>query len=143
MILVDVNLLVYAWDSAAMDHVAARDWPDAQLSGGTRVGLPWESTLGFLRIVTNARIFAHPATIGHAWRQVQEWLNCDNVWIPAAGAQHNAVLSELLRNLGGGPNLIPDAHLAALAIEHGLTLYSSDGDFARFQNLRWSNPLKR
>jgi predicted nucleic acid-binding protein len=80
MILADVNLLVDAWESASPDHAPARDWLDAQLSGDTRVGLPWESTLGFLRIVTNPLIFA----IGHAWRQVQEWLNCDNVWNPAA-----------------------------------------------------------
>ncbi len=143
MILVDVNLLVYSWDSASPDHDAARIWLDAQLSGIARVGLPWESTLGFLRVVTNSRIFQRPATISRAWRQVGEWLSCNNVWIPQASPEHNAVLGGLLRGLGGGPNLIPDAHLAALAIEHGLTLCSSDGDFARFQGLRWSNPLKR
>ena len=105
--------------------------------------MPWESTLGFVRVVTNPRIFERPATITRAWRQVEAWLSCNNVWIPHASVEHNAVLGGLLRDLGGGPNLIPDAHLAALAIEHGLTLYSSDGDFARFQGLRWSNPLKR
>src|SRR5271165_2781022 len=142
MILIDVNLLVYAWDSTSPSHEAARTWIDAKLSEPGRVGLPWESTLGFLRVVTNPRIFKLPATIGRAWRQVEDWLNCENAWIPHAGAQHKVVLDGLLRNLGGGPNLIPDAHLAALAIEHGLTLCSSDGDFARFKGLRWLNPLK-
>ncbi|MGA2712893.1 MAG: TA system VapC family ribonuclease toxin [Bryobacteraceae bacterium] len=143
MILVDVNLLVYSWDSASPNHEAARSWLDAKLNETARVGLPWESTLGFVRVVTNPRIFERPATITRAWRQVEAWLSCNNVWIPHASVEHNAVLGGLLRDLGGGPNLIPDAHLAALAIEHGLTLYSSDGDFARFQGLRWSNPLKR
>jgi toxin-antitoxin system PIN domain toxin len=143
MILVDVNLLVYSWDSSSPSHEAARCWLDGKLNGTARVGLPWESTLGFLRVVTNPRIFERPATIGLAWRQVEEWLSCNNVWVPHAGVEHNVVLRGLLRDLGGGPNLIPDAHLAALAIEHGLTLYSSDGDFARFQGLQWSNPLKR
>lgn len=143
MILVDVNLLVYAWDSRSPNHESARTWLDAKLSASARVGLPWESILGFLRVVTNPRIFERPATIGRAWRQVEEWLSCNNVWIPHAGVEHEAVLAKLIHNLGGGSNLIPDAHLAALAIEHGLTLYSSDGDFARFQGLRWSNPLIR
>jgi predicted nucleic acid-binding protein len=72
---------------------------------------------------------------------VDEWLSCRNVWIPHAGDEHEVVLAGLLRNLGGGSTLIPDAHLAALAIEHGLILCSSDGDFARFAGLRWMNPL--
>ena len=142
MILIDVNLLVYAWDQGSPYHEVARSWLDQRLCETTRVGLPWQSTLGFLRVVTNSRIFAHPATIGQAWQQVEEWLSPGNVWIPQAGNGHSMVLGQLLRNLGGGSNLIPDAHLAALAMEHGLTLCSSDGDFARFQGLRWMNPLK-
>jgi toxin-antitoxin system PIN domain toxin len=140
--LVDVNLLVYSWDSGSPRHQAARNWLDSKLSEPARVALPWESTLGFLRVVTNPRIFERPETIARAWRQVEEWLNCSNVWIPRASADHNVVLGELLRHLGGGSTLIPDAHLAALAIEHGLILCSSDGDFARFSGLRWINPLK-
>jgi len=141
VILVDVNLLVYAWDAGAARHEEARAWLDARLSETARVALPWESTLGFLRVVTNPRIYSQPATIGRAWRQITEWLGCGNVWIPHAGAEHDAVLGELVRNLGGGSKLIPDAHLAALAIEHGLVLCSTDGDFGRFSGLRWVNPL--
>jgi toxin-antitoxin system PIN domain toxin len=111
------------------------------LNETARVGLPWESLLGFLRIVTNPRIFERPQTVTRAWQQVQEWLDCGNVWIPQPGEDHRDILSGLLAHLGGGVKLIPDAHLAALAMEHGLTLCSSDGDFARFQGLRWSNPL--
>jgi toxin-antitoxin system PIN domain toxin len=142
MILVDVNVLVYAWDAGSPNHEAARTWLDARLSETARVALPWESTLGFLRVVTNPRIYAQPATRGRAWQQVREWLACENVWIPAASVEHAVVLGELLRNLGGGSKLIPDAHLAALAIEHGLLLCSTDGDFARFAGLRWINPVE-
>jgi uncharacterized protein len=142
VILVDVNLLVYAWDPGSPDHEAARRWLDGKLSETARVALPWESTLGFLRVVTNPRIYSHPATIGRAWQQVEEWLSCSNVWIPQAGSEHGLVLGGLLRNLGGGSKLIPDAHVAALAIEYGLILCSSDGDFARFSGLRWLNPLQ-
>jgi uncharacterized protein len=142
VILVDVNLLVYAWDKGSPHHESARDWLDAKLSEAARVALPWESTLGFLRVVTNPRIYERPATTARAWRQVTEWLKCGNVWVPHAGDEHDVVLGGLLRNLGGGSKLIPDAHLAALAIEHGLLLCSSDGDFARFHGLRWLNPLQ-
>jgi len=142
MILVDVNILVYAWDAGSPNHKAAQQWLDARLSETARVALPWESTLGFLRVVTNPRIYERPATIARAWRQVEDWLGCSNVWIPQAGAGHAAALGGLLRHLGGGAKLIPDAHLAALAIEHGLILCSSDGDFARFSGLRWENPIR-
>ena len=142
LILIDVNLLVYSWDLLSPRHQAARTWLDARLNESTRVALPWQSTLGFLRIVTSPRIFTRPATLDQAWKQLDAWLQCKNVWIPHAGPEHASVLEGLLRNLGGGPNLIPDAHLAALTIEHGLTLCSTDGDFARFEGLRWLNPLK-
>jgi toxin-antitoxin system PIN domain toxin len=142
VILVDVNLLVYAWDSRAPQHEAARGWLDARLSESTRVAIPWESALGFLRVVTNPRIYQHPASVDRAWMQVTEWLDCENVWIPQAGDDHASVLGGLLRDLGGGAKLVPDAHLAALAIEHGLTLCSTDGDFARFPRLRWTNPVR-
>ena len=141
LILVDVNLLVYACDSKSPHHESARDWLDRKLSEPARVGLPWESLLGFLRLVTNPRIYERPQTVARAWQQVEDWLGCESVWIPQAGDDHRAILGRLLENLGGGAKLIPDAHLAALAIEHGLTLCSSDGDFARFSELKWLNPL--
>ena len=141
MILVDVNLLVYAWDRGAPLHGAAVRWLDGKLSESARVGLPWECLLGFMRVVTNPRIYERPARVSVAWGQVEHWLGARNVWVPLPGNRHQEILGRLLIRLGGGAKLIPDAHLAALAIEHGLDLCSTDGDFARFDGLRWVNPL--
>jgi uncharacterized protein len=105
------------------------------------VGLPWPSLLGFLRLVTNPRIFQRPETIERAWKQVESWLGCDSAWIPQPTDRHREILGPLLAHIAGRANLVPDAHLAALAIEHGLQLCSTDGDFARFPELRWQNPL--
>lgn len=141
MILVDANLLVYAHVSSMAQHRKARDWLDTQLNGSTAVGLPWPSLLAFLRLVTNPRIFACAESIADAWHQVEQWLSCPPVWIPQPMERHASVLGEFLVTGGAHANLVPDAHLAALAIEHGLTLCSADGDFARFPRLRWQNPL--
>jgi predicted nucleic acid-binding protein len=88
-------------------------------------------------------VYERPAPIDRAWGQVEAWLACPPVWIPQAGEHHPQLLGNLLKGLGGGANLITDAHLAGLAIEHGLTLFSTDGDFARFPGLKWENPLPR
>jgi len=141
VILVDVNLLVYAYAERFTQHEAARTWLDTMLSGSAPVGLPWHSLLGFTRIVTNPRILPAPQTVSAAWTQVGNWLDCDTVWIPEPTSRHRDVLGGLLRESGITAKLVPDAHLAALAIEHGLTLCSADGDFARFAGLRWINPL--
>ncbi len=141
MILVDANLLVYAHVSSFAQHERAREWLDSQLNGATQVGLPWPSLLAFLRLVTNPRIFEKPERTEDAWTQVQEWLRQDNVWVPQATERHAEVLGPLLATAGVQGNLVPDADLAALAIEHGLTLCSTDGDFGRFSTLRWLNPL--
>jgi hypothetical protein len=141
MILLDANLLVYAHLASFQQHEAARPWLDAQLNGNSPVGLPWNSLLTFLRLVTNPRLFERPETILDAWKQVEDWLDCETVWIPEPTERHREVLGSLLGGSGIQANLVPDAHLAALAIEHGLTVCSSDGDFGRFKNLRWQNPL--
>lgn len=141
MILVDANLLVYAFAKDLPQHERARAWLDDQLNGSARVGMPWESLLAFVRLVSNPRIFERPATVTRAWQQVLEWLTVEPTWIPQATGTHAKVLTELLGEIGGRANLVPDAHLAALAIEHGLTVCSSDGDFARFSGIRWINPL--
>lgn len=143
MILVDANLLVYAHVTSVPQHRAARAWLDGRLNGSAPVGLPWPSLLAFLRLVTNPRIFERPATWSDAWRQVGEWLDCASVWIPQPAEQHREILGSLLSGQAVRANLVPDAHLAALAIEHGLILCSTDGDFARFPGLRWQNPLQR
>ncbi|HZP75213.1 MAG TPA: type II toxin-antitoxin system VapC family toxin [Pseudolabrys sp.] len=141
MILVDVNLLIYATNTDASQHVAARQWLDEKLAGPPRVGIPWPSVVGFLRITTNPRAFARPLTMVTAWKQVEDWLRCETVWTPHPTERHSQVFANLLGQPGVQGNLVSDAHLAALAIEHGLTLCSTDGDFARFRDLKWLDPL--
>lgn len=141
MILVDANLLVYARVSSMPQHAAARVWLQERLNGSAPVGLPWSSLLSFVRLVTNPRVFERPERVPDAWHQVEEWLDCACVCVPVPTDRHREVLGGLLRDAAMRANLVPDAHLAALAIEHGLTLCSSDGDFARFPGLRWENPL--
>ena len=143
MILVDANILIYSHVQSFSQHKAARDWLDHQLNGSTRVGLPWASLLAFLRLVTNPRVFERPEPMTNAWRQVRSWLACETVWIPQPTERHADILDELLALSGVNANLVPDAHLASLALEHGLTLCSSDGDFGRFQALRWLNPVAK
>lgn len=143
MILIDINMLVYASIPAFEQHQAARPWLDDQLSGAAPVGLPWASLLGYLRLVTNPRIVRPPVPMVTAWERVSAWLSADPVWMPAPTERHADVLGKLLVAPGVHGNLVPDAHLAALAIEHGLTLCSTDGDFARFPGLRWLNPIAR
>jgi toxin-antitoxin system PIN domain toxin len=141
MILVDANLLVYAYARDMPEHEAARAWLDDRLNRGDRVGLPWESLVAFVRLVTNPRVFERPATVAAAWGQVREWLDLPAVWIPQPTPQHCDILGRLLGQAPRGGGLVPDAHLAAIAIGHGLELCSTDGDFGRFGELRWRNPL--
>jgi len=142
VILVDANLLVYAHVISFPQHEKARKWLDDRLNGTVPVGLPWPSVLTFVRLITNPRIFERPEPIAEAWKQVEEWLDCPPVWIPQPTERHREILGLLLINHVLRANLLPDAHLAALAIEHGLILCSSDDDFGRFPNLRWENPLR-
>ena len=140
MILVDANLLVYAQSRSFPQHEPAREWLDGRLNGPAPIGLPWPSLLAFVRIISNPRVVDRPRSLPEAWRQVEAWLDCSPAWIPLPTEHHRETLGELLRVVPRG-NLVPDAHLAALAVEHGLTLCSTDGDFARFPGLRWENPL--
>jgi toxin-antitoxin system PIN domain toxin len=141
VILVDVNILVYATFTNVNQHEPARTWLEAQLNGSIRVGLPWAVLLGYLRISTNPRAYSGWIQMSDAWKQVESWLACEPVWIPQPTERHTEVLAELLAQHGMYGNLVSDAHLAALAIEHGLTLCSSDRDFTRFRNLKWLDPL--
>lgn len=143
MILIDANILVYAHVTSFSHHERARIWLDAQLNGTVSVGLSWASILAFVRLVTNPRIFEQPETIERAWKQVEDWLNCPIVWLPQPTERHREILGTLLINQNLRGNLVPDAHLAALAIEHGLILCSTDGDFGRFPGLRWENPIRK
>lgn len=143
MILLDANLLVYAHVTSLTQHHAARSWLDSRLNGPTPVGLPWPTLLSFVRLVSNPRIFEHAQPISKAWKQVDDWLTCPVAWIPQPTERHREILGSFLTDTLGRSNLVPDAHLAALAIEHGLTLCSTDRDFTRFPNLRWEDPLQQ
>ncbi len=141
MILVDANLLIYAFTPSAPEHVAARTWLDQALTGRSRVGIPWESLVAFLRVVTHPRLLAQPVRSTTAWRQVEEWLSSPVTWIPLPTDRHVETLGTLLALTGvTGPH-VHDAQLAALALQHGLLLCSTDRDFARYPALRWENPL--
>ncbi len=141
MILVDANLLLYAHNTSAPEHAAARAWFERALSGPHRIGVPWPSILAFVRLASNPLVFRQPITPPAAWQVVKEWLQQENVWIPTPGPTHAEIFESLLADRRVTSRLVPDAHLAALAVEHGLTLCSTDGDFARFAGLRWENPL--
>jgi toxin-antitoxin system PIN domain toxin len=139
--LIDADLLLYSVDSLSPEHDRATAWLTEQLNGDRRVGIPWESLTAFIRIGTNPRATTRPLQPAEAWRFVEAWLAAAPVWIPLPTESHADVLGDLIRTHRVGGNLIPDAHLAALAIEHGLELCSTDTDFARFPEVRWRNPL--
>jgi hypothetical protein len=137
----DVNLFLYAYDSRSPRHDAAREWIEQTFSGAETVGLSWIVLLAFIRLSTRPAIVEQPLSANDAIALVQSWLDqpCATVINPTE--RHATVLRELLLPLGTAGNLTTDAHLAALAIEHGAQLCSSDTDFARFAGLRWSDPL--
>ena len=141
MILVDANILLYAEDSLQSHHRQARAWWDDQLSGTGVVCLCWTVLSAFIRIGTNPRVFEHPLSLEQALARVQSWLDqpCTRVVRPTE--RHWTVFKQVLTDGQAVANLVTDAHLAALAIEHGCELASTDSDFARFPKLKWRNPL--
>ena len=141
MILVDASILIYAKVLEFPQHAVALDWLTARFNGHHRVGLPWPSLLAFVRLVTNPRVFAKPMSSADAWAQVAEWLALDKVWIPSPTIRHVEILGGLITAVNATGNLVPDAHLATLSVEHGLVVCSSDSDFARFPGVKWENPL--
>jgi uncharacterized protein len=141
MILPDINLLVHAHNSDSPKHEAARDWWNAQLAGSTGVGLAWVVILGFVRITTHLGILQNPWRPEAALERVEEWLALPQIFIPLPSDRHFVLLKSLLLHVGTAGNLTTDAHLAALAIERGFVLQSTDTDFARFPGLKWVNPL--
>ena len=142
MILIDANLLLYAHNTSAPEHATARAWFERTLSGSDRIGVPWPSILAFVRLASNPVVFREPVTPAAAWQVVRHWLHQENVWIPTPGTTHAGIFESLVAERPVTSRTVPDAHLAALAIEYGLTLCSTDGDFARFAGLRWHNPLQ-
>lgn len=142
MILVDANVLLYAEDQQSPHHEMAREWWDAQLSGASPVCLCWTVLGAFIRIGTNPRVFEHPLSLDQALSRVQSWLDqpCTRIIHPTD--RHWIVFQKMLIEGQAVANLVTDAHLAALASEHGCELISTDTDFSRFPGVRWKNPLK-
>jgi len=141
LILVDANILLYAEDSLSPLHQQARLWWDDQLSQSGPVCLCWPVLSAFIRIGTNSRVFNHPLSLEQALVRVQGWLDqpCTRVIRPTE--QHWTIFKTMLKDGQAVANLVTDAHIAALAIEHGCDLASTDADFSRFPKLKWINPL--
>ncbi len=141
MILPDVNLILYAEIDAFPQHRAARAWWEGAMSGDRPVGLAAVVLFGFVRIATSRRIFTAPLAIDDALARVRAWLARPNAALLTPGARHLDIAFGLLASIGTGANLTTDAQIAAHALEVGGEVFSNDPDFARFPNLRWSNPL--
>jgi len=139
--LVDANLLIYAVDETAPDHARAASWLESQLNGERPVGIPWPSLTTFLRISTHPRASRNPLDPAAAWVFVRDWLAAPAAWVPGPTDRHAEVMGSLVTRYRIAGNLVADVHLAAIALEHGLTVCSADTDFARFTEVRWSNPL--
>ena len=142
MKVVDANLLLYAIDARSPRHAAARSWLERQLTGDETIAFAWVVLLAFLRLSTHEHVFARPLSADRAFEVVSHWLGQPCAVIVHPGDRHATVMRQLLRSFGTAGNLVNDAHLAALAIEHGAELNSCDSDFSRFSGLRWINPLE-
>jgi hypothetical protein len=141
VILVDANILLYAEDSLSQQHLRARAWWDEQLSGINPVGLCWPVITAFVRIATNPRLHQRPLTVDEACERVESWFYQPCVHLLHPSDHHWEYLQRMLRTGHATGNLVSDAQLAALALEHNCALCSTDADFARFPGLKWSDPL--
>ena len=141
MILIDANLLLYAYNPRAAEHDVSKRWLEAALSGRSLVRFAWLSLWAFLRISTNPRVFEHPLTMAEAEAAVAAWLAQPMAGILEPGERHWDILRALTQHGQTSGPLVMDAALAAIAIEHGATLCTTDRDFARFDGLKWENPI--
>lgn len=141
MIIPDANILLYAWDTTSTLHAEAKDWIELVFSGSEPVGLAWQNIAAFLRVITNPRLTRQRFTIQEAVAIVAGWMEQPNIRILPPGELHWNLLRDLLtKTRVNGPD-VTDAQLAALTIEYGGILYTTDRGFARFPGLRWTNPL--
>ncbi len=140
--LVDANVLLYSVDETSPFHRSALTWLAEALNGPRRVGLPWISLVAFVRIATNPRASRDPLTPAEAWELVANWLDAPAAWIPSPGRGHREILGRLLVTYDLRAGLVTDAVLAALCLEHGLSIVSADSDFARFTEITWVNPIE-
>lgn len=142
MMLIDANLLLYAYDPRASQHEASRRWLEATLSGSALVRFAWLSLWAFLRISTNPRVYERPLALAEAQAAVSSWLRQPVVGLLEPGERHWELLQQMTSGGQTSGPLVMDAVLAAIAVEHGATLYTTDRDFTRFADLRWTNPLE-
>lgn len=142
MKLPDINLLLYTADESSPHSAQTRSWLEEALSGTEEIGFAWVALLGFVRISTNPSAFESPLSPSRAFEYVESWLDQPTAAVVHPTHGHAATLRRLLEPLGTGGNLTSDAHLAALAIEHGAEVCSGDADFARFEGVRWTDPLR-
>lgn len=140
MKLVDANVLLYAVNEDAVHHETARRWLDDALGGGDTVGFAWVALLAFVRLATKEGLFARPLSVEAAMAQVEDWISAPGGRVIHPGANHSAVLTQCLTEVGRGGNLVNDAHLVALAREHRAQIASYDNDFSRFPGITWRTP---
>ncbi len=140
MTILDANVLLYAYNADAPQHVAAATWLEGLWSGSDVIGLPWMTIWAFLRISTNPLVWPNPKSAQQAFGIVREWLAQPGVVIIHLGLRHAELLEKLVREHRATGPLVSDAALAALALENGAVLASTDRDFSRFPNVRWVNP---
>jgi uncharacterized protein len=141
VIILDVNILIYAVNQDAPLHSRAKSWLEATISGKETIGISWTVLLAFLRLTTRPGLFSNPISVDAAFDVLDSWLEQPSVTLLDPGPRHRIILREILAPMGSGGNLTSDAHLAALALEHRAELCSSDHDFLRFPGLKWRNPL--
>jgi hypothetical protein len=141
VILVDASLLLYAYDAQSAHHAASRRWLEATLSDGSPVRFAWVTLWAFARISTNPRAFARPLRASEAMAIIRSWLAQPGTGVLEPGERHGEILESLMADDQTAGALVMDAALAAIAIEHGATLCTTDRDFLRFTGLRWTNPI--
>ena len=141
MTLLDVNLLLYAYNSDAPQQSTVARWLTELLESGETIALPWVTIWAFIRICTNPRIWKNPRPVKEAFAIIDKWLAQPDVVLLQPGPRHREILEQLIEEHNATGPLVPDAVLATLAIENGALLASTDQDFSRFRGLRWINPL--
>lgn len=140
MRIVDANVLLYAVNEDAQHHVSSRTWLDRAFGGADTVGLGWVALLAFVRLSTKPELFKNPLGIDEAFDQVQAWIAAPGAVVVGPGSTHAEILRTTLARVGVAGNLVNDAHLAALALEHHADVVSYDNDFSRFAGVRWRTP---